>query len=550
MRGEATRPEAIIMKSNLLSRFVISVAVCLMGAQLPAQSQTKSEPGIPSIETSDAMLDVIIQHAQRRTEEIAFASFATTNDPELVERWLESSVGREEDGALQVRFEASELAQEADERYYAMHAAAYRARGVSLLEFSRTAAVRAAWAGAALGKDYARQSLLAFTRELYPSLADEAGRIDALVRKAVVERGGDPEAGNCLCAYFFSSPDLANPFFTADSGSDPDGHRRSWWSFVGAGPAVAGELHVFSKRGDSNTVSKSYRQAKQLRGFLACSAECGDSQTCTLRVSAANMFGATTHVYVRRGGGIAKRHAIAETSAVSRSRISGPTGLLKDGWNNPSTDPVLRKSHDQDGYVLGVVGIIEIIVGGALYFVPGAVAPATALVIDGVSRLGVLWDAGNGSAGYFGPTPSSDDMSIIEAVTLNANAGEIISELRFDGTTAGDALGRQGADAFAAFASSYGMGLIAHDPKCSAGVMIKPSRLTLSWSHGFRATSASRYDQPAVTISPSGNATSNADKVVDNLVATLQPYSMSGLIDLNALKSLIRPAAQGSFTLP
>ncbi len=546
----------------------IAAALCatLVLGPLPSAAQTEAtdkRPSAPSIETTPEMLDVVVQHAMRQADQASLARFLMSTRADLVEAWLNSAMTPERSQSLNTQFASTASARQADsdrlESDFAVHAATVSQRlgAQPLGEYvSRTdpAAMRN-WQTANAGIDFRKLTLLEYTRALHPALLPEASRIDETLRRAVGEREGSG-GGQCFCAYFFATVFIGNEFTldVGDNSASGSSHRRSWWGFHGQGPSVAGELHVFSKRGDTHIDKREFRLGRQIRGWLSCSLECDETgDGCTLQVAASNTFDSTAWVYVRRGGGIAKRHAIAEAGAVGRSAITGPGGLSNTDWGNGVTNPVLRKSHDHNGYIAGVISIINIVLGVSTQVslsAPSGIQGASGKVIANLKDIAVFWDAGNGSSGAGGPTPPSAQQTIVNNHTLASNAGMVISEVRLDGTTGGEALGRQGADSWSAFATAYSMGLNAHTPKCSAGVLVKPAKLTLVWASAWNSKIVEVGSfASSFTLAPAGNATSNATKIIDNLLPSLMPYVLSGEINLSTLGTAVT-SGNSNFILP
>lgn len=529
---------------------------------------------MPVILSSPEMGEVIRMWAHRVTAEVAFASYLAQNNPELLSKWAEAFEAKA-NFDTNAAFNDSVLAFAAgtDEKqamisyahYLSVIAVETQGEALSTFVLQVQPDTHTAWIRNTGEKTYSSVTLTEFAREFYPHLLPEAEEIE---KKLAAARGGD----DCSCWVHYT-PDEFKSWFV-DTGSE----NHSWWGFHGKGPAHAGELHSYSANGRRDK-EWGYGNWTSVQVNVYCDPRCPEGANCRLKVDADNHYASRSRVEVNRGGGWPfSRGARAESGVISISKYFMPGNVVKEGWDFGPAGMAVKKAHSSSSTWEGFIGLIETTLGVGLTAIgisgsipsasggsngtttsgpggtttgSGSIPPAVGaaavgggvtLITDGLKRIGLLFDGGSGSAGSLETIPMLN-RSFIEGVEVSNTTAPLKVYMQASASTHTHVFGPR-ANAWASFASAYGMSVVAYAPQCTEQVKAKPNDANVFWKYWW----AEKQLENGAMLNPGLTENEMKDRVILTVDETMNPYYYPGSPFVSAtLHSNIQNDHQGVY---
>lgn len=546
----------------------------LANTQTIIEASESKDLAMPVILSSPEMGEVTRIWARHATAEVAFANYLAQKNPEVLNKWGETF---ETKASFDVNamFNESALAVSAgvDEAQAAVRYAHYlsgvaveiEGEALSTFVLHEQPDLYTAWVRDTGEKTYSSFLLTDFVREFYPHLLPEAEEIE---KKLTVARGGD----DCSCWVQYT-PDEFKSWFV-DTGSE----NHSWWGFHGKGPAHAGELHSYSANGRRDK-EWGYGNWTSVQVNVYCDPRCPEGANCRLKVDADNHYASRSRVEVNRGGGWPfSRGARAESGVISTSKYFMPGNIVKEGWDFGPAGMAVKKAHSSSSTWEGFIGVIETALGIGLTAIgisgqipsasggsngtattgptgtttgSGSIPPAVGaaavgggvtLITDGLKRIGFLFDGGSGSAGSTETIPMLN-RSFIESVEVSNTTAPLKVYMQASAHTHTHVFGPR-ANAWASFASAYGMSVVTFAPQCTDHVKTKPNSTNVFWKYWW----AEKQLENGNALNPGLTENDMKNRVILTVDETMNPYYYPGSPYVSAtLHSNIQNNQQGVY---
>ena len=549
--------------------------VSMVAKEILSKDNISLGPVMPTIVSSPEMGEVTRMWAHRAIPEVAFATYLAQNNLDLLIKWGEngeakanSDVNAEfNNSGLLSNVNDDELKAMTNYAHY-LSVLAIETAGETLSGFVQSVQldIYKIWVRNTDGKDYGAYTLTEFTREFYPHLLAEAEEIE----KKLAEVRGDSNDCSCWVQY---TPDEFTSWFV-DTGSE----SHSWWGFHGKGPAHAGELHSYSASGRRDK-EWGYGNWTSVQVNVYCDPLCSKDANCRLKVDADNHYASLSRVEVNRGGGWPwSRGARAESGVIATSKYFMPGNVIKEGWDFGPAGMAIKKGHGSSSTWEGYIGVIETVLGVGLTAIgisgsipnssgggtgtttagpsgtttgsgsiPAAVGAASVgggvtLITDGLKRIGFLFDGGSGSAGAAQTIPMLN-RSFIESIDVSNTTPPLKVYMQGEASTHTHVFGPK-ANAWASFASAYGMSVIAYAPQCTEQVKNQPNSANVFWKYWW----AAKQLENGSTLTPGLTESELKDRVILTIDETMSPYYYSGSpFSASVLHDSVKNNAQGSY---